>query len=369
MASKVADSYTVLLREKKLPLQLLEDPDAARRVGAKQARVDLLTTQPFAATFGPSTSRKRPKLAAEGYEGLVAAAAAREQRYEAAAEAGAPQGEFEEFKDAVRWSACCCRVACGVRGLLARIEGTRAPRAGRGTAQEGCCLWQRVLRAHTHTHTHTHGRDMLTRVARAPSPAPPPTTTSQAKEAIFEKGQSKRIWGELYKVLDSSDVVIQVRRTEGRAACVRACVCVCVCVCVVIARACRARIFRLGGGGAPPRRALHRTMKRCAPTPNPPHSPQVLDARDPEGTRCKFIEQHIRKNARHKHLLLLLNKCDLVSVGAPWRRLWCCCWRALAGWPVRPPAGSEREAVMITRLSVPSEASAADEQNRGISLA
>jgi GTPase Era involved in 16S rRNA processing len=70
----------------------------------------------------------------------------------------------------------------------------------------------------------------------------------QAKDAIFEKGQSKRIWGELYKVLDSSDVVIQ-----------------------------------------------------------------VLDARDPEGTRCRFIEQHIRKNSRHKHLLLLLNKCDLVS--------------------------------------------------------
>jgi nuclear GTP-binding protein len=43
---------------------------------------------------------------------------------------------------------------------------------------------------------------------------------------------------------------------------------------------------------------------------------QVLDARDPEGTRCKFIEQHIRKNSRHKHLLLLLNKCDLVSVTA-----------------------------------------------------
>jgi nuclear GTP-binding protein len=27
---------------------------------------------------------------------------------------------------------------------------------------------------------------------------------------MFDKGQSKRIWGELYKVLDSSDVVIQV---------------------------------------------------------------------------------------------------------------------------------------------------------------
>ena len=43
---------------------------------------------------------------------------------------------------------------------------------------------------------------------------------------------------------------------------------------------------------------------------------QVLDARDPEGTRCKHLEQHLRKNARHKHMLLLLNKCDLVRSDA-----------------------------------------------------
>lgn len=43
---------------------------------------------------------------------------------------------------------------------------------------------------------------------------------------------------------------------------------------------------------------------------------QVLDARDPNGTRCFFLEQHIRKHLRHKHLILLLNKCDLVSCEA-----------------------------------------------------
>eukprot|EP00955_Chlamydomonas_euryale_P112633 366147-Chlamydomonas_euryale.AAC.2 len=32
------------------------------------------------------------------------------------------------------------------------------------------------------------------------------------------KGQSKRIWGELYKVLDSSDVVIQVCNAAACAA-------------------------------------------------------------------------------------------------------------------------------------------------------
>src|SRR6476469_3060658 len=32
----------------------------------------------------------------------------------------------------------------------------------------------------------------------------------EAKAPIFSKGQSKRIWNELYKVVDSSDVVIHV---------------------------------------------------------------------------------------------------------------------------------------------------------------
>lgn len=71
--------------------------------------------------------------------------------------------------------------------------------------------------------------------------------TQAAKEHIFSKGQSKRIWNELYKVIDSSDVVIH-----------------------------------------------------------------VLDARDPLGTRCKSVEEYMRKETPHKHLIYVLNKCDLV---------------------------------------------------------
>ena len=36
------------------------------------------------------------------------------------------------------------------------------------------------------------------------------------RHVMFEKGQSKRIWGELFKVLDSSDVVIQVTMGKGK---------------------------------------------------------------------------------------------------------------------------------------------------------
>ena len=66
-------------------------------------------------------------------------------------------------------------------------------------------------------------------------------------EPVFDKGQSKRIWNELYKVIDSSDVVIH-----------------------------------------------------------------VLDARDPVGTRCLSVEKYLKEEAPHKHLIFVLNKCDLV---------------------------------------------------------
>lgn len=71
--------------------------------------------------------------------------------------------------------------------------------------------------------------------------------TQEAKEHIFSKGQSKRIWNELYKVIDSSDVVIH-----------------------------------------------------------------VLDSRDPLGTRCLSVEKYIKDECPHKHLIYVLNKCDLV---------------------------------------------------------
>jgi len=80
----------------------------------------------------------------------------------------------------------------------------------------------------------------------------------ERKNDIFDKGTSKRIWGELYKVIDASDVIVQ-----------------------------------------------------------------VIDARDPMGTRCKHIEEYLIKEKKHKHLILVLNKCDLIPTwaSARWVRL------------------------------------------------
>jgi nuclear GTP-binding protein len=65
---------------------------------------------------------------------------------------------------------------------------------------------------------------------------------------LFRAGQSHRVWGELYNVIDSSDVILE-----------------------------------------------------------------VLDARDPMGTRCRHVEEFLKREKPHKHLVLVLNKVDLVS--------------------------------------------------------
>jgi nuclear GTP-binding protein len=41
---------------------------------------------------------------------------------------------------------------------------------------------------------------------------------------------------------------------------------------------------------------------------------QVLDARDPQGTRSLALEEQMRKNCPHKHMMLLINKADLIPV-------------------------------------------------------
>lgn len=68
-----------------------------------------------------------------------------------------------------------------------------------------------------------------------------------ARDWVMGAGASRRIWNELYKVVDSSDVLLQ-----------------------------------------------------------------ILDARDPLGTRSPHIEKYLKTQKAHKHLIFILNKVDLV---------------------------------------------------------
>jgi len=173
MAEKVADPYTVVLNQRRLPMSLLTD-------SKKEAKMHLLSSESYESVFGPKRQRKRAKLSAASLGELAAAAQKKGDTFETEQE---------------------------------NVEATTVD--GRNGA-------------------------------------------INLREKVFEKGQSKRIWQELYKVLDCSDVVIQ-----------------------------------------------------------------VLDVRDPMGTRSKRVEDYLKKEKQHKHLIFVLNKVDLVPtwVTRRWVRL------------------------------------------------
>jgi nuclear GTP-binding protein len=166
---KVSDPYTVLLKDKKMPLSLIQESTAL-------PVVKLLECEKYGDTFGPKARRFRPKLNFENLEDLVNNCNEKEKNY-------------NSEKD---------------RDLKKTMEAD---------------------------------------------------DREENRDKRIEAGQSKRIWEELYKVIDSSDVIVM-----------------------------------------------------------------VLDSRDPEGTRCKHVEAHLKNNCPYKHLVYVLNKVDLVptSVTKGW---------------------------------------------------
>ncbi|RMY64687.1 hypothetical protein D0863_09650 [Hortaea werneckii] len=195
---KSKDPYSYLLKQNKLPMSLINDnKDKERKDGLVQHKAKIrIESEAFGDTFGPKAQRKRPRLAVSSIEDLA--------------------------------------------------QGIDQDHARHRERQEEA----RYLAGQSHDDQSNlpldfvHGADA--------------GELTTAREPVFSKGQSKRIWNELYKVIDSSDVVIH-----------------------------------------------------------------VLDARDPLGTRCRSVEKYIREEAPHKHLLFLINKCDLIptSVAAKWVKL------------------------------------------------
>lgn len=197
MTKAQADPYSILLKQKKLPMGLVANSDTTQRALAG-AQVGLLTNEPFEETFSKKRRRKRPKLMASSLSELVAKAEKSNEDYDKEVE----RKEAEAEEQAKRTAA----------------EAPPDPDAKEGLRFDDMKM--------------------------------------AGRERVFDKGQSRRIWGELHKVVDSSDVVIQ-----------------------------------------------------------------VLDARDPMGTRSGYLERFMKRQCKHKHMILLLNKADLIPTWASARWL------------------------------------------------
>jgi nuclear GTP-binding protein len=175
MTDKVADPYSVVLRRKKLPMGLLQDAaDMASKGGGKNG---LLENEPFTEAFGSKSRRKRVKL--DQY--LIPRASEPTPKPAALVNAGGsaavvPRGPDDDES--------------GYGALLA-------------AAQESMGSYQKV---NTRDGIVPWGRDSNVEATEGEGV----DWRKEKKDDLFLKGQSKRIWGEFYKVIDCSDVVIHV---------------------------------------------------------------------------------------------------------------------------------------------------------------
>ncbi|KAJ1324434.1 nuclear GTP-binding protein [Microdochium nivale] len=147
MAEKAKDPYTVLLKSNKLPMSLIRDGSDTNGIKQHKAKMTI-ETAPFAQAFGPKSQRKRVKLDVGSLTDL----------------AEGTEKSMDTYKE--------------------RLEQQRLLSGQSGTADS----------ADISADMHLDSEAPLT----------------LAIEPIFNKGQSKRIWNELYKVVDSSDVIIHV---------------------------------------------------------------------------------------------------------------------------------------------------------------
>ena len=221
MRTAAANPMSVVLRRRKLPMGLMLDGTRATHASAtataaalsdgaiggapdleRLKSVELLSSEPFERVFAKGRPRKRPRLLedVDSLESVVARAAAAGRDYDDRNSMGSSAPVASQRADTAALS------------VPTEFQG----------GNEGASANRRELKKVKEVH-------------------------DARRDDMFAKGQSRRIWGELHKVLDCSDVV------------------------------------------------LH-----------------VLDARDVEGTRCRAVETHLRKHAQQKHLIFVLNKCDLV---------------------------------------------------------
>ncbi|KAG8219342.1 NGP1NT-domain-containing protein [Butyriboletus roseoflavus] len=150
LSTKKDDPYSVLLRRNKLPMALLDD--AANPNVRKRSHI--VETEPFSETFGPKAQRKKPRMDVGTFEELSKVGAAAAERTEDLAE-----------------------VLSGITIVI-------------------------------HDEFFTLTKLLVDSQQVFAGDFPP--MYADYIEPIFAKGTSRRIYGELYKVIDSSDVILHI---------------------------------------------------------------------------------------------------------------------------------------------------------------
>lgn len=231
MNEKASDPYSIVLKRKKLPMGLLQDAALASQNGS--ATSGLLANEPFDKTFGKKHRRKRVKLDQYMTHRKQLLDMDRERKIKKKEmDAGVGLGGGEA-------------TIVSPSSLTDHDNNDENPNSAgyaalMNAAQTSSKFYNEVNNA---SGIVPWGRDSNLEVKEGEGV----DWRKEKKDDLFLKGQSRRIWGEFYKVIDCSDVI------------------------------------------------LH-----------------VIDARNVPGTRCTMIERHVGNNAKHKHLIFVLNKIDLV---------------------------------------------------------
>lgn len=186
MTSKVADPYSVVLKRKKLPMGLLQDAAIMHKEGNMSS--GLLTNEPFEHVFGGKSRRKKVNL-----EQMMLA---RTSAYDEQAEHdGKSKKDDLNFQPTVGGKAQVVeqRPESDEAGYAALFSAAQKSATTYETVntREGIVPWGRDTNI-----TKTEGEGIDWR--------------PEKKAILFSKGQSKRIWGEFYKVVDCSDVILHV---------------------------------------------------------------------------------------------------------------------------------------------------------------
>mmetsp|Transcript_15263 Transcript_15263/g.22282 ORF Transcript_15263/g.22282 Transcript_15263/m.22282 type:complete len:645 (+) Transcript_15263:92-2026(+) len=187
MSDKVADPYSVVLKRKKLPMGLLQDAASlTANGGVASLGAGLLASEPFEHAFGSKSRRKRVKL-----DQLLIS---RTDQY-AAKQAETKKEESLNYVPPVGGMAQTLPKgpeddASGYASLLSAAQKSNETYE-QVNARVGIVPWGRDSNI-----TATEGEGVDYRIEK--------------KDDLFLKGQSKRIWGEFFKVVDCSDVILHV---------------------------------------------------------------------------------------------------------------------------------------------------------------